>query len=274
MMINTNIYFKELKRYRNSFLAWSISISALILVGMAFFPVMMQGDMLKRLMPFFESLFMKNMLTAFGVSLDAMTNILGYYAGRNAIFNMLLGSFFSILLAGKILAQEEHERTAEFLLTKPVTRSEVVWSKLAAFLTYLLLLNVIILFIGFISLESFKGESHYSLAAFLIHSFYFFLLMLEFGAMGFFLSLLIKRGRPITNISIGIIVGGYFIDVISKVTAWADKIGYISPFKFIDSGVLRPDYGLEWWRVLYFLGISLVLFTLSFFIYKKKDILI
>jgi len=273
-MININIYSKELKRYRNSFIAWSISIGALILLGMASYPFMMQGDMLNRLTAFFESPFMKNMMTAFGTSLDVMTNVLGYYANRNAIFNMLLGSFFSILLAGKILAQEEREKTAEFLLTKPVTRLEVVWSKLAAFLTYLLLLNVIILFIGFISLESFKGESHYSLAALLIHSFYFFLLMLEFGAIGFFLSLLIKRGRPITNASIGIIVGGYFIDIISKVTATADKIGYISPFKFIDSGVLRPDYGLAWWRVLYFLGISLVLFTLTFFIYKKKDILI
>jgi ABC-2 type transport system permease protein len=98
--------------------------------------------------------------------------------------------------------------------------------------------------------------------------------MLTFGAIGLFLSLLIKRGRPITNVSIGIIVGGYFIDVLSKVTLSADKIGFLSPFKFVDSGVLSLDYGLVWWRVLYFLGISLVLITITFVLYKKKDILV
>ena len=123
-------------------------------------------------------------------------------------------------------------------------------------------------------MEIFKGSSDYRLMAFIIHWLYSFLLMLTFGAIGLFLSLLIKRGRSITNLSIGIIVGGYFIDVLSKVTLSADKIGYLSPFKFVDPWVLRPDYGLVWWRVFYFLGISLVLITITFVLYKKKDILV
>ncbi len=273
-MINTNLYFKELKRYRNSFIGWSISISVLILTGMAFYPVLMQGDMLKQMTALFENPFMKNIMTAFGANLDVMTNVLGFYSTRNAIFIMLLGSFFSILLAGKILAREEREKTAEFLLTKPVTRLEVVRSKLAAYFTYLLLLNAVILLIGFLSLEIFKGDTDYRLMAFFIHWLYSFLLMMTFGAIGLFLSLLIKRGRPITSVSIGIVAGGYFIDGLSRVSLSADKIGYLSPFKFVDSGVLRPDYTLAGWRVMYFLGISLALIALTFVLYKKKDILV
>jgi len=274
MKINTNIYFKELKRYRNSFIAWSISISVLILMEMGFYSFFMKGEILRLMKAFFENPFWKNMMRTFGMSIDMLTNVLGYYAARNAIYIILLGTFFSIMLAGKILASEEREKTAEFLLTKPVTRLEIVRSKLTVFFTYLLLLNVIILFIGFIGLEIFKGDSDYRPVAFLIHSFYSFLLMLTFGAIGLFLSLLIKRGRPITNLSIGIVFGGYLIDILSKVTASTDKLGYLSPFKFIDTGVLRPDYGLEWWRVVYFLGLSLVLITLTFVVYRKKDILI
>lgn len=274
MRINANIYFKELKHTRTYFTGWCIAVSAVIMLGMAFYPVLMEEEMLKQLTAFFENPFMKNIMTAFGTSLDVLTNVLGFYSTRNAIFIMLLGSFFSIFLAGRILAQEEHEKTAEFLLTKPVTRPEVVWSKLAAFLTHLLLFNAVILLTGLLGLEVFKGDSDYSLTAFLIHTFYSFLLMLIFGAVGLFLSLWIRRGRPITNISIGIIIGGYFIDALSKITPSLEKIGYVSPFKFVDSTVLSPDYRLMWWRVLYFLGISLVLFTLTFVIYKKKDILI
>jgi ABC-2 type transport system permease protein len=273
-MISRNIYRKELKRYRGTFIGWSISICALIVIGMAFFPVLQDENIVKQMTAFFENAIMKNMMAAFGASLDNLTNVLGFYTTRNSMFIMLLGSFFSILLAGKILAREEPDKTAEFLLSKPVTRIEVLGSKLAAYLTYLLLLNAIIVVVGFLSLEFFKGKSEYLVSSFLIHSLYSFLLMLTFGAIGMFLSLLIKRGRPTTGISIGIVVGGYFFDSLSRITPAADKFGYISPFKFVDSGVMRPDYGLDWWRVLYFTAVSLLLFGLTFWIYRRKDILI
>lgn len=273
-MLNKNIYRKEMKHHRTSFIIWCLSLSGLIWIDMAFYPLIMKDDLLQQMSAWFETPFMKSLMMAFGASLDVMTNILGYYATRNAMFILLLGGFFSILLAGKILSQEEYEKTAEFLLTKPVTRSEVLWSKLAAFFLYLLTLNIVIVVNGYISLEVFKGDSEYSTAAFLIHTFYSFLLMLTFGAIGLFLSLWIKRGRPIINISIGMIVGGYFIDALSKITPKLDFIGYISPYKFVDASVLNPDYRLVWWRLLYFVGISTVLFILTFFVYKKKDILI
>ena len=190
------------------------------------------------------------------------------------MFVQILGSFFSILLASKILAQEEHEKSAEFLLSKPVTRVEILVSKLAAYFTYLLILNVVIVVIGFFSLEMFKSGSEYRLSVFMVHHTYTFLLMLVFGAIGLFISLLIKRGRPITNISIGIVMGAYFFDFLSNITPAADKLGYISPFKFMGTNVMHIDYGLDWWRVLYFVGVSLVLIGAAFWIYKKKDILI
>ena len=273
-MLNKNIYFKELKFHRTSFIIWCLSFIVLILLDMAFYPILMKDDFMKQIAVIFENPFLESLMTAFGATLDGFTNVLGFYTARNTMFILLLGSFFSILLAGKILAQEEHEKTAEFLLSKPVTRSEVVWSKLAAFFSLLLTLNIIILITGYISIEIFKGDSEYRLAAFFIHTFYCFLLMLTFGAVGLLLSLWIKRGRPTTNISIGIVLGGYIIDAASKITPSLDKIGYLSPFKFIDSSILDPDYRLMWWRLLYFLGLSLVLFTLTFVIYKKKDILI
>jgi len=273
-MLNKNIYFKELKHHRTSFITWCLSFIGLIFVDMVFYPILMKDDMLSQLSVVFENPFMKGLISAFGVTLDVITNVLGYYAARNTMYILLLGGFFSIFLAGKILSQEEHEKTAEFLLTKPVTRFEVVWSKLAAYFSLLTTLNIVILITGFISIEIFKGDSEYRIAAYLIHTFYCFLLMLTFGAIGLFLSLWIKRGRPTTNISIGIIIGGFFIDAASKITPSLDKIGYLSPFKFVDSSVLSPDFGLVWWRLLYFFGISLLLFTLTFIFYKKKDILI
>ena len=182
-MINTNLYFKELKRYRNSVIAWTISVSLLILMNMAFYPIINEGEMLKQFTAFFENPIMKGIMTAFGASLDVLTDVMGFYSTRNTMFMLLLGSFFSILLAGKILSQEEYEKTAEFLLTKPITRLEVARSKLAVFLTHLLFLNIVIMIVGLLSLEIFKGDGSYSLKVYLIHWVYSFLLMLIFGAV-------------------------------------------------------------------------------------------
>jgi ABC-2 type transport system permease protein len=272
--MNINIYLKELKRNRTPFIVWSIIIAVLISWGLFFYPVLMEGDTIKQMTTLFENPFMKGMMAAFGADVAKFTNLLGFYATYNGIYFTLLGSIYSILFAARVVAKEEHERTAEFLLTKPVTRIEVMLSKLLAWLTYLFGLNLIIVVTAFIGLEMVKGDQVYPVRAFLIMSCYSFLLMVLFGTIGLFLSILMKRGRSITSVVLGIVLGEYFIDAVSKITRETHIVGYLSPFKFVDNDVLRAGYGFEWWRLLYLIGFSLVLAGFSMVIYKKKDILV
>jgi ABC-2 type transport system permease protein len=272
--VNSHIYRLEMKRNRTSMIIWAVLLAALIVLGMSFFPVIMQGEALQQLQGFFETPWMKSWMEALGATPDILTNILGFYATRNALFIVLMGNFFAVLLGGRILAQEEYEKTAEFLLTRPVTRTEVLGGKLAILVTGVTIITAVIFAFGYASLELFKGDSEYRLAAFLVHTFYSFLLMQLFGAIGLFLSLLMKRARPMTTAGIGIVAGTFFLDMVSRFAKSADWIGYLGPFKFMDSEVLRPEYGLIWWRVLYFAGLTLLLWALSFAIYRKKDILI
>ena len=272
--MNFHIFRMEMKRNRTSILVWAVLLAALIVLGMSFFPVIMQGDAFKQLQGFFETPWMKGWMEALGATPDIMANVLGYYATRNALFIVLMGNFFAILLGGRLLAQEEYEKTAEFLLTRPVTRTEVMAAKLAVLVTGITIITAVILASGLASLELFKGDSEYQFAAFLVHTIYSFLLMQLFGAIGLFLSILMRRARPMTTAGIGIVAGTFFLDMISRFTRSADWIGWVSPFKFMDGEVLRPDYGLIWWRVLYFVGFTLGLWTLSFLIYRKKDVLI
>ncbi len=272
--MNIHIYLKELKRNRTAFIVWSVIIAVLISWGMFFYPVLMKGETVQQITVLFENPFMKRMMSAFGADVEKMVNVLGFYATYNSIYFTLLGSLYSIMFASRIISKEEHERTAEFLLTKPVTRSEVMLSKLLAWLSYLLGLNLIIAITAFIGLEMVKGEQFYPRLAFFTLCCYSFLLMALFGVIGLFLSLLMKRGRSITGLSVGLALGGYFVDSLSKVSQYTSAFGYISPFKFVDSDVLRPDYGFEWWRLLYFFGLIAILTTFSMRIYQKKDILI
>jgi putative exporter of polyketide antibiotics len=86
------------------------------------------------------------------------------------------------------------------------------------------------------------------------------------------MSTLIKRPKPITTFSIGLVLIFYFVFTLSKITESAAKIGYISPFKFVNTDALNPAYGLDFWHLLYFVGISLILTVISYRLYARKDI--
>lgn len=443
-MINLNIYLKELKRNRNNAIAWIGAMMALVILGMAFFPSIVSSGAFEELEVFFESPMMKNMMSAFGIDIKGMRSVLGFYSMYGGIYVTLLGSVFSILYASSMIAKEEKERTADFLLTKPVTRIEVLLTKFLAYFTYVLILNLIIFLTAFIGIEIVKGDSplftnltkenkkeivdgmnnhpekvydvfkldkelfneylikslfgdmdlssadissvdldnskinklmnefknspdtfienllnspdeymemfnipegqkdlflkqlksferyyeatendffnspdefikifdkepemfleqfkgspekynklisgfdlnrnklddlfiHYKMSSLLIYTFYTFILMLAFGAIGLFISIIVKRGKSVFGVSLGIVLGMYLIDAISKISPKTEKLGYISPFKFVDTDVINMSYGLDWWRLLYFLSLILAFTVASFIVYNRKDILV
>lgn len=218
------------------------------------------------------SLVPKGALQFKGISnVNDLISVLGFYAVNNVIYMMVLGSIFAMVLGSNVLLKEEYNKTAEFLLTKPLTRSEVFFSKLAVLFIHVIILNMITALAGFISMKLFQ-KNPFSMSAFLILSIYTLLLNMLFGATGLFLSNLVKRPRPITTLGIGLVLFLYFIFTLSKITESATRIGYISPFKYVNMEVTSPAYHLELWNVLYFAGFTLLLTGISYRLYCKKDI--
>jgi ABC-type transport system involved in multi-copper enzyme maturation permease subunit len=133
------------------------------------------------------------------------------------------------------------------------------------------ILNLVTALAGFICMELVM-KTPFSIGAFLILSIYTLLLNILFGAIGLFLSTLIKRAKPITTFSIGLVLIFYFIYTLSKITEGAAKMGYLSPFRFASVDATNPAYTIDLWHLAYFIGISLFLTGLSYRLYKRKDI--
>ncbi len=179
--------------------------------------------------------------------------------------------FLPVVLGSNILLKEEYNKTAEYLLTKPLSRGEIFISKLAVVFLNIFFLNIFASVAGLTALELVQ-KGGFSVKAFLILSVYSLLLNLFFGAGGLFISTLVKRAKPVTTLTIGLVLILYFIYTISKISGSAAQIGYISPFKYVGVDVINPQYRLEPLSVLYFAGITLLLGFLSYRIYLKKDI--
>jgi ABC-2 type transport system permease protein len=267
--MNGNLFSKEMRRNAFSLVLWMIVITLLISVTMSVYRTFLENQSkiigMMNLVP-------KGALQFKGISnFNDLLSVLGFYAVNNVIYMMVLGSIFAIVLSSNILLKEEYDKTAEYLLTRPLTRSEIFLSKLAVLSLHVFLLNLVASVAGFICMILVQKEP-FSTEAFLVLSLYTLLLNILFGAIGLFLSTLVKRPRPITTFSIGLVLIFYFIYTLSKITEGAERIGYLSPFKYVNMNAIDPAYKLDLWHLLYFVGISSLLVGLSYRLYLRKDI--
>lgn len=268
-VINRNLFLKEMRINAFSLLIWMLVITFLIGLTMSFYVLFMENESkiagLLTIVP-------KVALQFKGISnFNDLLSVLGFYAANNVIYMMVLGSIFAIVLSSNILLKEEYNKTAEYLLTRPVTRNEVFMSKLAVISLNIIILNAVTSLAGFISIELVKNGP-FSIMAFVVLSTYTLLLNILFAAIGLFLSTILKRAKPITTLCIGIVLVFYFIYTLSKLSRGDSLIGYLSPFKFAKVDATNPFYTLELWDLVYFAGISLLLTLLSYRIYRRKDI--
>ena len=251
--MNRNLFIKELRRNAFTLMIWMIVITFLIVLTMSVYRTFIdnQSKIVGML-----SLIPKGVLQFKGISnFNDLLSVLGFYSVNNVIYMMVLGSIFSIVLSSNILLKEEYNKTAEYLLTRPITRSEIFMSKLAVLLLDVFLLNLVTSFAGFICIELVK-RAPFSIGSFLILSAYTLLLNLLFASIGLFLSTLIKKAKPVTTFCIGLVLIFYFIYTLSKIAENASNIGYLSPFRFANVDAINPVYSLEFWNLAYFIGIS------------------
>ena len=268
--MNLILFYMDFKRSMKSLIIWSLVISLLIFFTMSFYRTVIQYQQ--------QITSMIQLIPIAAVKVRGFSNIndifsvMGFYAANNIVYMMLLGSIFSIVLSSNLLLREEYGKTAEYLMSRPIARGEIFFTKLSLAFIMIFILNLITTATSLASIEIFK-KSDFSLSVFLILAFYTLLLNLLFGAVGFFISVSMKRAKPVTSLCVGIVMIFYFLFSISRIPGINGKFGYISPFKWINMEVLSPAYSLESFRLAGFIGIILFLVFLSAFIYRGKDIL-
>ena len=267
--MNYNLFARELRRNALSLIIWSGILTFLIGVTMSVYPVFLanQSKIIGML-----SIIPAEALEFKGISnLGDLLSVLGFYAVNNIIYMLVLGSVYSIVLSSNILLKEEYNKTAEYLLTRPLTRSEIFGSKLSVIFINIIVLNLVTSLVGYLCIVLVSNGT-FSLNAFLILSLYTLLLNMLFAAAGLFLSVVLKRPKPITTFCIGLVIILYFVFTISKITESVAKIGYLTPFKYVDTNVIDPAYKLNPINMIYFIGFTLLLMGYSYRLYLRKDI--
>ncbi|NLW17953.1 MAG: ABC transporter permease subunit [Firmicutes bacterium] len=261
------VFRRELQANSRSWLVWTIALAALNLLMMWVFPSFRQDTAnMEAVMELFPEAFAK----IFGLDQLSLADPIGFYATEAYFMVMLFGSLYAAILGASILSKEEDDKTIEFLLARPISRTRLLAGKLLALLTLLVLFNLVIGLVTFAAFAIFDvGE--YSAATLLRLLTTPFLAHITFAAFAFCLALFFIRRKSATSMAIGMVVGLYFVDVLATLSDKFELLRYLTPYHYVNAVDIVHN-GIDPVNVLVLLGATAVAVGTSFFLYRRRDI--
>lgn len=262
-----NMFLYELKSLRKSTITWTISILALAALYLSMYPsIMGEAEEFRELLGGYP----EAIRAVLGINLDYITSMIGFYSFIFS-FIILCGAIQAMNLGLSILSKEARERTADFLLVKPVSRTSIVSAKLLAALTALLITNVIYIS-GSLLLANIIKIDEFSAKLFVMISLTMFFVQIIFTAIGLFVSVFFKKLKTVLPISLGLVFGFYFIGAF-LVTDNSDKLErMLSPFKYFDVFYIIDNASYETFYMTVGAVVVVTSIVASYLIYGRKDI--
>lgn len=261
-----NIFLKELKAHRKSLIMWCIGIIFLVGSGMSKFAgLSSSGQSMNELMAGMP----KSLQAIMGTGNLDISKAIGYF-GVLYLYLLLMATIHAAMLGANIISKEERDKTAEFLFVKPVSRSQIISSKLLAALVNVVIFNIITWLSSFYLVGRFsEGESiNVDIATAMAGLFILQLLFLVIGAA---IAAVSKNPKRTVSIATAILLITYILSIVIDLNEKIDYMKYLSPFKYFEAKNIL-DGGLDTVFVLLSFVMITALTIATFVFYKKRDL--
>ncbi len=263
-----NIFLHELKANFKSLLIWGVIVILLIVIAMAKFAAYEGNpDMLTILdsMP-------PALLDAFNLKAFNLTTLSGFFGVMFTYFALIL-SIAAAMWGSDIISKEERDKTVEFSLTLPITRSKLVTAKTLAVVVNCLALLLITWGASVVAAAPHHPDSaFYNFLALEMQS--LFILEMIFLSIGIFLGCAMKQYRRAGSAAVSLLLATYFMSIISSMNEKLDFLKYFSPFKYFDAGMLFREGKMNMTYLLLSAVIIIVGMVGAYFTYARRDLYI
>jgi ABC-2 type transport system permease protein len=209
-------------------------------------------------------------LMAFGMDGLDLSTVLGFFS-IIFLFVQLCVSIQAANYGFSLLSVEEREMTADFLLTKPVGRTQILTSKLLSAISSLAITNLVVWVSSFLFINIYKGERTYDTKTLIMLLLTVTFLQLFFLTVSMLISLLPKKIRSVTPFSMGMVFGLYLLNAFGGMIG-DDKLSYITPFKHFDPTHIIRNGNYDQTMVL--ISVSLILISVGggYLLYTRRNI--
>jgi ABC-2 type transport system permease protein len=263
-----NIFFRELRANLKSLIIWCVIMGLLIMIGTAKFAAFANDpESLKLLDAMPQAMIEAMNLRAFNI-----TTVTGFY-GIMFIYFGLMGAIAAAMWGSDMISKEERDKTVEFSLVLPVSRSRVVTAKGLAALVNCAAFVLITWVISLVTVQTYNPEADfYKFLGLEMQA--MFMIELVFLALGLLLGCAMKQYKISGSAAVGIILVTYIMSVFSGMQKDLDFLKYFTPFKYFDAGALLRDGALDGGYVLLSAAIVAVFVAAAYLLYNRRDLYI
>ena len=263
-----NILMRELKANRRSLIIWGVIVILFVWIGISKFSAYYDNPEMLAVVDALPPA----MVAAFNLQGFNLTTVTGFFALMFTYYALILG-IAAAMWGSDIISKEERDKTVEFSLTLPVTRSRLVTAKSLAALVNCIGLLLITWGISLVSAQQYKPDSDfYRFLALCMLA--LFILQMIFLAVGILLGCAMKRYKRVSSVAIAVLLGTYFLSVVSVLNKNLDFLKYFTPFKYFDAGMLLNESRLDLTFVVLSLAIIVVCMVGAYWTYARRDLYI
>jgi ABC-2 type transport system permease protein len=263
-----NIFLRELKANIKSLVIWGVIVTMLIMIAVGKFAAFADNPEMLAILDTMPPA----MLDALNMRAFNLTTLSGFY-GVMFIYFGLMGAIAAAMWGSDIISKEERDKTVEFSLVLPVSRSRVVTAKALAALVYCILFVLITWAVSLAAVRSYNPDQAF-----------FDFLALEMGAMfsielvflaiGLLLGCAMKQYKRSASTAVSIILATYFMSIVSSMQENLDFLKYFTPFRYFEAGELFRTGSLNGTYLLISAAIILLSLVAAYWSYNKRDLYI
>lgn len=265
--MSATIFIHEFRARLKSVITWSLSVAALLGIYFSFFSAFAdQAETINEAMKNFPP----EMITAFGLDRMNLSSVLGYFS-LVFLFVQLCLAIQAANYGVGLVSVEEAELTADFLMSKPVSRMQVMISKLLAAFTGLTITNAVVWMGSFLAINASRGEREYDTATLVLILASVVIFQLFFLSVGLLISLLVKRVRSVTPYGLGLGFGAYVLNAFGGLLGDV-KLELITPFKHLDVAYIVQHQSFDTPLVMLNVAVTILALAVSFWLYVRRDI--
>lgn len=264
--MNLNIVKFELKNRQLSILCWAIGIVFMIILTLGFYPSFKEQSV--QLQKAFTNI-PDSALSLLSDTHDFFSPV-GYLSSQlfYAVLPMILG-ILGISLGSTLLAKEEKDSTIELILSRPISRTKLLFSKLMSgglilsIIGSVLTLSLIII-VTVVDIEVSRRNIALTSAVCL-------LMTATFAMIAFLISVTGRTRVASIGIATMYALGGYIIGSLSGVVGWLKWPAKIFAFTYYKPAELLTS-SYNWANTLFFIAIILFCGVISWIIFYRRDL--
>jgi ABC-2 type transport system permease protein len=259
------IFRHAVARSKGSILGWGLSLGLLSMWLVSFYDTMAKSK------EQFENLlasYPKEIFAFFGGLTDYFSPQ-GFINGELYSYMPLVLGIFAVLAGSGLLAGDEEKGFLDLLMSHPLSRTGLFFGRFLAFvITTVAILTL--MWLGTMIGMQWSTQMNIGWGEMVLPNLSLLAMLLLFGALGLFLSMVLPSRRMAASVAGLLLVGSFFINGMAALNADVARIAKWLPMKYYQGGLAISGLNMKWFGGLM---IAAAVFTLlAWWQFLRRDI--